>query len=114
MLVLAEEPTSKKGHRNVEDRAVARHSDIMSGDEGQPEQVVRDSSPHARAGWRVPPVLHVPFLELPRGCAQNLLARHLRGGIDHCHAVLELIAKSERAARLIKRRAAPHPAAHVL
>ena len=38
----------------------------------QPDPIVRDARPHALAGMRQPPVLHVAFGELPAGGAQQV------------------------------------------
>src|ERR1700733_158130 len=62
----------------------------------------------------MPPMLHVAFGELPRGRCKNVLAGELRGGINERHAVLQLIAKAKRAARLIQRGSAPESAAERL
>ena len=63
-----------------------------------------------RAGRRVPPVLHVAFLELPRRRPQDLRPRLLRGAVDQGHHVLELVAEAVGPARLVERRPAPDPA----
>ena len=55
----------------------------------------------------MPPVLHVAFLELVRSCEQDLFARDFRTAVDERHHVLQLIAETKRAARLIKRGARP-------
>ena len=74
----------------------------------QEEEVVGNAGADAAAGGRVPPVLHVAFLELPRRRAQDLCPRLLRGAVDDGHRVLELVAEAERPARLVERRPAPH------
>ena len=55
-------------------------------------------------------MLHVALDELPRRRAQQMLARHLRLRHAKRHHVLKLVAKAISAARLIERRARPHPA----
>ena len=65
---------------------------------------------HAAARRRMPPVLHVPFAELARGGAQQMLAQQRRLGMHQGHRVLQLVAEAERAARLVKSRARPHAA----
>ena len=47
-----------------------------------------------RPAGRVPPVLYVAFLELPRRRAQDLRPRLLRGAVDDGHRVLELVAET--------------------
>ncbi len=67
----------------------------------------RSSACAPLAGGRMPPVLHVAFEKLARCRAQQMLADQRRLGVDQRHHVLQLVAKAERAARLIERRAAP-------
>ena len=55
-------------------------------------------------------MLHVAFDELPRGGAQEMLARDLRLRHAQRHHVLKLIAKAVRAARLVEGRPRPHAA----
>ena len=47
--------------------------------------------------------------ELPAGGDQQMLPQHLRSGEHEGHRILQLIAKAERAARLIKARPGPEP-----
>ena len=58
----------------------------------------------------MPPVLNVAFDKLPRGRAQQMLARDFAVGDAQRHHVLELVAETVRAAQLIKRRARPDAA----
>ena len=55
-------------------------------------------------------MLHVAFLELMTAREQNLFARNVRKAVDQRHYVLQLIAKTKRAARLIERSAGPDAA----
>ena len=87
--------------------AVAGARDVERGDVRQPEQVVGEARADALARGRMPPVHHVALDELVR-CVQNdLRARERRIEIEQCGRVLQLIAKAERAARLIVRRPSP-------
>ena len=80
------------------------------GRQRQEHQVVGDAGADAGTGRRVPPVLHVPFLELPRGRAQDLSPRLVGGTGDQGHHVLELVAEAVGATGLVKRRPPPDPA----
>ncbi len=51
--------------------------------------------------------LHVALAELMRGGAEQLLAQQFRARVNQRHRILQLVAKTERAARLIKSRARP-------
>src|ERR1700759_1449505 len=71
-------------------------------------------SPHSPIRWGMPPMLDVALAEL-MGCrAQEMLAQQDRFGVDEGHRVLQLIAKSECATRLIKTGASPQTAAQNL
>jgi len=59
-------------------------------------------------------VLHVAFGELPRGGTQQMFPREVRQHVRQCHAILQLIAETERTARLIKPGARPEPASQRL
>src|ERR1051325_1898530 len=58
----------------------------------------------------MPPMLDVALQELPRSGGEDMAPREFRGGIQERHRVLQLIAKSEGAARLVERGATPEPA----
>jgi hypothetical protein len=62
----------------------------------------------------MPPVEHVPLHELVARMEQDLLARNGRRECQERERVLELVAESERAARLVERRASPDPTAQRL
>src|SRR5436305_15303122 len=62
----------------------------------------------------MPPVLHITFHKLSRSRAQNVVTRNFWRGVHESHDILQLIAKSVGAARLIKRRATPQPATQCL
>ena len=77
MLARLERGTVEERHRLVEDRLVAGRLDVMRRDVGEPH---RSSEMRVRtplAAGREPPMLDVALDELPRRCAQDLLARQL-------------------------------------
>jgi hypothetical protein len=49
----------------VQDRDVAGRLDIVCGSVGEPYPIVGNARPHALAGRRQPPMLDIPFDELP-------------------------------------------------
>src|SRR6476646_3536926 len=55
----------------------------------------------------MPPVLDIAFLKLPRCTEQKMLADKLRLAVDERHRILQLIAETEGAPRLIV--SAPFP-----
>ena len=94
----------------VQHRRVAGARDVAAGGERQPQEIVRAARAHAAAGRRMPPVLDVALLELARRAKQQLRAHELRRGVRKRHRVLQLVAESERAARLVVPAPAPEPA----
>ena len=58
----------------------------------------------------MPPVLHVAFFKLMSGGEHDLLSRNFRMAVDQRHNVLQLIAKTECTAGLVKSRASPDAA----
>ena len=109
-----ERPAAQERYLLVEHRKIPRDLEIMRDHEGQPDAVIRYPRLDSLPGGRQPPMLHVAFLELPRGRAQDVLARN--AGCRHAqrHDILQLIAKPVSAARLIKGRAPPDAAAQGL
>ena len=77
-------------------------ADIVRDGERQEQPVVGEARADAASRWRVPPMLHVAFLELMAARAHEVRARLLGGGDRERHHVLELVAKSVRAARLVE------------
>jgi hypothetical protein len=58
-----------------EQRAIAGNVEIVRGDLSKPDPVVGHPRAQALTRRRQPPVLNVAFAELPRGGAQQMLAR---------------------------------------
>src|ERR1051325_4422005 len=98
----------------IEDRGISGGANIMCSDERKPEKIVTDPRPDTHARVRVPPVLDIAFHELACGGAQNVAARKRGRRMHKRHHVLQLVAESVGAARLIKGRAAPDPATESL
>src|SRR5882672_355804 len=62
----------------------------------------------------MPPMLHIAFQELMGRAAQQVLAHELGLGVDKRHHVLQLIAKTEGASRLVVSAACPQTARYGL
>ena len=107
-LVRTENRRVQEGDPLVEHGRVARDADVVCNNQRQEDEIVGNARADAATCGRVPPVLHVAFLELPRRRAQDLCPRLLRGAVDDGHRVLELVAETECPARLVERRPAPH------
>ena len=58
----------------------------------------------------MPPVLNVAFAELSARAQQKLRPKKLRFGVDERHGVLQLVAETKSAARLVVTAARPHTA----
>src|SRR6476660_6921961 len=94
----------------VKHRRIAGNAAIKTRNKRQPKQVIGYKSPHAPPSWRMPPMLNISFLELMRGRQKNLRSGNFRLCVDQRHYILQLVTKTERAARLIKSRASPNTA----
>ncbi len=105
---------SRNGICSSRMRGVARYLDVMRDYEWEPAHIVRASRADAQTGFRMPPVLHVSFEELPGRGRQNVRSRKVRREVKERERILQLIAISERAARLVQRGAAPESAAQRL
>src|SRR5438034_7920462 len=68
----------------------------------------------AAAGRLVPPVLHVPFEELPARGPDDVRPEKVRPRQGEGHRILELIPEAEGTPRLIEAGPRPEPAAQVL
>src|SRR5882724_4248559 len=98
----------------VEDAVVPGRVHVMRYGVRQPEQVVRATGSGAAAGGLVPPVLHIPFDELPARGPDDVRPQNVRPRQGEGHGVLQLIAEAEGATRLIEAGPRPEPAAQVL
>ena len=94
-------------HALVEDGSIARGLDVVRRDRGEPGAVVGDVRADPLAGRREPPMLDVAFDELPGGGAQDVRARQVGLGDRERHDVLELVAETVGAARLVECRTRP-------
>ena len=55
-------------------------------------------------------MLHVASRKLPSGGAKQLGTKEIRARYGQCHGILQLVTKSVRAPRLVKRGTGPHSA----
>src|SRR3990170_931118 len=84
--------------------------DVAGGSQRQPEEIVRTVCTYAPARRRMPPMLDITLLEL-MGCAQEeMLTHEPRLGVDERHHVLQLVAETEGAPRLVVSAAGPKTA----
>src|SRR3546814_607733 len=100
-----------EGLARVEHRGVAGRVHVVAGNERQPQAVVGHARADALAARRQPPVLHIAFLELAPGRAQQLRAGFIGFGDAGRHHVLQLVAETVGTAGLVVGGARPHPAA---
>ncbi len=113
-LVVPQGARSQEGDALLQYSSVTGYADIAANGQGQPEVVVGEVRSHAAPNGRMPPVLHITFAKLAGCGAQQVLAEQLRLGMHQGHRVLELVAETERAARLIESGAGPHAAGQCL
>ena len=95
------------GNQFVEDLLVARRRNVVRSHERQPQKIVGEMRAHPASRRRMPPVLHVSLFELPSRRPQNVLARQVWPAVDQGHDILQLIAITVGAARLIQGAATP-------
>ena len=103
-------PAVEETHRFVEHPVVAGGENVAAERQRQPQVVVGTTGTHATIRSRMPPVLDVTFAELVGRAAQEVFARKPGLGMDERHHVLQLVAKTESAARLIVAATRPQPA----
>ena len=105
VLIGAERWRGEKGHDLVEHAEVPRRLDVAGRHVRQPEEIVGAAGPHAAAERRMPPVEHVAFFELAARTLEDVRSRSGRIAVHEGENVLELVAESKGAARLVEARA---------
>ena len=95
-------------------RGIAGGPDVLGDHVGKPEEVVGNTRADSCPGRFVPPVLDIPLSELTASRQQDLRSRQIGIAIEKSHDVLQLIAKAECAAGLVKAGASPDAAAQAL
>src|SRR5439155_4906067 len=110
LLLVLKSRAFEPGNLFVEHRLVFCRLEITCYRIGKPEAVVGDPGPHTAARGRMPPVLDIPFRELPGGGPQEVLAHEI--GSHRCQGedVLDLVAESVGPTGLIERGPGPDPA----
>ena len=98
----------------IQYRLIAALRHVAGGDVGQPEQIVGAARSGSASARRMPPVLHVPLDELPRRRAKEVLATEVRPRVHERKHVLQLIAKTEGPAGLVRAAARPDATAQRL
>ncbi|EXS70698.1 hypothetical protein BF95_09100 [Sphingobium sp. Ant17] len=92
----------------VQNGFVAGRLDIVRDGIRKPDEIVGAAGSDPAVRRRVPPMEHVALFELVRSGGEDMLPRCVRIDLDLGKDVLELIAKSERAAGLIETGASAH------
>ena len=111
VLIVCQRGGVEEGNLCLQDVQIAGRPDVVSDHVREPEEVVGNSRADPAALRFMPPMLDIPLLELPARCQQDLVARQVGAGVKERHDVLQLIAKTEGAARLVKSGASPDAAA---
>src|SRR5678809_208091 len=90
MVLLAgfEQRRVKEGHALVENGLVARHGNVMAGDQWKEIEVVGDAGADTASTRRMPPMLDVALFELARCRPEDLCTGFPRRSVDHGHRVL--------------------------
>jgi len=110
MLLLCQQGGIEERDLCAQDIQIAGYTYIAGCHVGEPEQVIGDTGANSSTGWRMPPMLDIPFFKLTAGSQQQMFPRQFRPGIEKGHDILQLIAETEGAARLVKGAAPPDPA----
>src|SRR3954447_12118275 len=108
LLVRTEHWRMEERNLLIEQVPVARNANIVCNDQREENAIVGNACAHAAARRRMPPVLHVAFLELPGRRTHDLCPRFLRRAVNDRHCILELVTETECPTRLIERGPAPH------
>ena len=101
-------------HLLVEHRCIAGRLHVLQRRVDEPQPIVRKARAHALPARLVPPVLDVSFAELPRRGVEQVVPRESRRREQQREHVLQLVAETEGAARLVKGRPPPHSARQAL
>ena len=110
LFVGVERATLDVGRDLVQHAPIAGDAHVAACGQWQPQEIVGTARAYAAVGRRMPPVLHVAFRELVRRTQQQVVAHALRLRVQHRHRILQLIAETKRAARLIVAAARKKPA----
>ena len=102
VLIELEERSLQKRDRLVEDGIVGGDGEVAVDRVRQPQPIVGDVRAHATTGRGMPPVLDVAVDELTSGGSKQVLAGKLTLRHDQGDHILELIAESVHAARLVE------------
>src|SRR3990167_665413 len=84
--------------------------DVAGGSQRKPEEIVRTVCTYAPARRRMPPMLDITLLELMGRAQKEMLTHEPRLGVDERHHVLQLVAETEGAPRLVVSAAGPKTA----
>ena len=96
--------------RLIQHAGVPGVQDVAARRQRQPEVIIGAMGPYAPAQGGVPPMLDISFRELAGGAQEQVLAHQVRLGVDQRHHVLQLIAETEGAPRLVEAAARPKAA----
>src|SRR5437899_7479805 len=98
----------------VKYRRVPGGQNVAGSRQWQPKVIVRTMRAYATPRRRMPPMLDVAFDELTTRTENDLRAHEVRFGVHQSHHVLQLVAETVRAARLVVAAACPKTARHRL
>ena len=87
--------------RLIQYAGIACAQNIAACSQRQPQVIIRTVRAHTPARRWMPPMLDVSFPELAGCAAEQVLAHEARLGVDERHYVLQLVAETEGAARLV-------------
>src|SRR6188768_1971568 len=98
-LVSRDRTAFQVGNGLIQHFYIAGRGNITTRRQWQPEIVIRTSAANAPAARRVPPMLDISFNELTRRGPEKMFSQKRWLSVYKRHYILQLIAKSKRAAR---------------
>src|SRR5208282_193345 len=100
-------PAIEEVDRFVQYSGIPRAENVPVRRQGQPEVIIRTVRAHASARWGMPPMLDTAIAKLTGRAEEQVLTKKVWLGMDKRHHVLQLVAETEGAPRLVE--CAPPP-----
>src|SRR5208283_4220427 len=100
-------PAIEEVDRFVQYSGIPRAENVPARRQGQPEVIIRTVRAHASARWGMPPMLDIALAKLTGRAEEQVLTKKAWLGMDKRHRVLQLVAETEGASRLVE--CAPRP-----
>src|SRR5690242_259929 len=107
IFIRADWPSFEERNRLIQHPHIACSGDITADHQRQPEVIIRTARTNTPSPWRMPPVLNIAFYKLVSRGPKQMLTNERGLSMNHRHHILQLIAESKSAPRLIISAASP-------